>query len=1056
VLCIFQHNAGDGILIEGDGTRENTLAGLSSEFNQGAGLTIRGAGAVDNHIRARLIGCAGAGVVIDGALGTTLTETWIEDCQGGGLLIDGVTKDWAEGEEPYALVTVRDLEVRNPQSPPAGGTRGEPVCGVTIRGGTTNALIEDLTCSHGDIGVFIDHEATAGNRLTDVTISDPALIGIQIDDAVETTLSQVSIFRSGSHGILLQRAHGTQAGGRSRIDSPGGDGLRLLDTWAATFTDEMWVQHTGGNGVFAEGCTSLFLEASTVLNVSQNGVELQSCTDVHLEAKCQEGAGHGILVGSQCADIRMEAVKCFDNAGVGVHIDDAGGVAIADILQVTGNQIGIRVTDGRDISIANSARERYNPGVSENLSAGILVEGANSESVSIRDCFVAGNLEAGIQVQGGKGIVIGGAGATDGNFVADNPVGILVEGSDTDVSIRNNIVGPIAPDDRDAQAPSSSGASDRDPQARSSGGETSPGNAVGIQFEGGVGGATMRDNRVRNNTQTGVLVHDGATGIVATGNRIEDNEGPGVHIQSAACTGNMFGGNRITGNQGQGIVLEEGANNGIAAPVVRQISQHTVSGTVEGVPEGTFVEIYTDPDDEGERLIGTARVRGNSFSISGKVPEGRQINAIAIDPDGNTSEFGPAQLAGDSARTTTYVFTSTRTGDTDVFLQTLEALSKLTDAPSADTQPRLAPDGQDVVFVSDRGGGRQLFRVAAGGGGAVPLTFGDDPAHSPDWHPGGSGLAFACECDDARGTNTEIFSLTWDTPEPTGEIAYEDGVPDDSLGFSPGRMAAVRFSSAPGVLGAIRFYITANPGTFTWRVYDWDPATETFGDEPLREGETTPTGTGWHTVRPEGLETDGEFAVAILWTVQEQPEIGAAEGSAECSWRYVNDQWYTNWSDFLIRAVVPPPVTRLTDSDAVDQHPAWSPDGARIAFASDRGGSMAVWTMAADGSNPQPVEGLPGNQTQPRWSPDGTRLVFISDAGGNPDVWVADADGTGAVNLTQSPEPERDPCWTRENLILFASEREAGWEVYRVRPDDGTGVRRLTTSFGANTEPHAP
>ena len=45
------------------------------------------------------------------------------------------------------------------------------------------------------------------------------------------------------------------------------------------------------------------------------------------------------------------------------------------------------------------------------------------------------------------------------------------------------------------------------------------------------------------------------------------------------------------------------------------------------------------------------------------------------------------------------------------------------------------------------------------------------------------------------------------------------------------------------------------------------------------------------------------------------------------------------------------PQTRLTQNNAHDEYSAWSPDGKRIAFASDRDGNWEIYTMNTDGSN---------------------------------------------------------------------------------------------------------
>ncbi|MGH7569072.1 MAG: TolB family protein, partial [Gemmatimonadales bacterium] len=67
---------------------------------------------------------------------------------------------------------------------------------------------------------------------------------------------------------------------------------------------------------------------------------------------------------------------------------------------------------------------------------------------------------------------------------------------------------------------------------------------------------------------------------------------------------------------------------------------------------------------------------------------------------------------------------------------------------------------------------------------------------------------------------------------------------------------------------------------------------------------------------------------------------------------------------------------RLTLGLAYDMQARWSPDGKRIAFTTDRGGTENVWIMGADGSRPRPVSREADRTTNSAaWSPDGEWLV---------------------------------------------------------------------------------
>ena len=70
---------------------------------------------------------------------------------------------------------------------------------------------------------------------------------------------------------------------------------------------------------------------------------------------------------------------------------------------------------------------------------------------------------------------------------------------------------------------------------------------------------------------------------------------------------------------------------------------------------------------------------------------------------------------------------------------------------------------------------------------------------------------------------------------------------------------------------------------------------------------------------------------------------------------------------------------RLTNNNATDGSPSWSPDSTRIAFLSQRDNLPVVYVMNADGSNQQNLMGSPTDDSaNPVWSPDGAQLIFTN------------------------------------------------------------------------------
>ena len=71
--------------------------------------------------------------------------------------------------------------------------------------------------------------------------------------------------------------------------------------------------------------------------------------------------------------------------------------------------------------------------------------------------------------------------------------------------------------------------------------------------------------------------------------------------------------------------------------------------------------------------------------------------------------------------------------------------------------------------------------------------------------------------------------------------------------------------------------------------------------------------------------------------------------------------------------------TRRLTKHLLTSDPAWSPDGRKIAFASNRRShGYQIFVMDADGANVRLIANTEGRGTAPRWSPDGKMMYFTN------------------------------------------------------------------------------
>ncbi len=259
---------------------------------------------------------------------------------------------------------------------------------------------------------------------------------------------------------------------------------------------------------------------------------------------------------------------------------------------------------------------------------------------------------------------------------------------------------------------------------------------------------------------------------------------------------------------------------------------------------------------------------------------------------------------------------------------------RLTYDPANDFQPALSPDGETVVFISDRDGQLDVFSIPLMGGQPVNLTQTpsaqeDTPIFSPD----GSTIAFASD----RDGDWSIYLMDTDGTNVRPALSGDAGTDELHPAFTPAPSPPTR----GGERGGLALVFSSNRADGNWDIY-----TATIGSSEWTRLTTHPAADRFPT-----LSADGR-------TIAFRSE---RDGNSEI---YLMDADGSN-------------LRRVTDDPAFDGYPSITPDGSGVVFVSNRSGEQNAYVVNWAGAGVTALEQRPGWQMDtPRLSKNGQLLIY--------------------------------------------------------------------------------
>ncbi len=438
---------------------------------------------------------------------------------------------------------------------------------------------------------------------------------------------------------------------------------------------------------------------------------------------------------------------------------------------------------------------------------------------------------------------------------------------------------------------------------------------------------------------------------------------------------------------------------------------------------------------------------------------------------------------------------------------------RLTSHPGQELFPKFSPDGKWIAFTGQYDGDEQVYVIPTGGGVPQQLTF--YPAKGPlpprwgydnqvyGWTRDGKAVLFRSMRYGWDLTDTRLYTVPVEggLPEPlpmpvsgAGDFSpdgkqmiysplvrdfrtwkrYQGGWAQDLYIFDLTTFEVTQVTDHPRTdrdpmwIGEKIYFVSDRDGKLN--LYSYDIATKQT--EQLTFEKTYDV--RWASCDDAGrivYELNGELELYDTGTAKAKkismmvPDDGVAMRPSRVSAAKNIESFglspkgeraiFAARGDIFTAPIEKGATRNLTQSSgAHDKWPAWSPDGKKVVFISDRSGEEELYLADQDGKGE--VEQLTSNGKEmrylPKWSPDGKRIAFADKNG---KIWVLDLETKKTVEVADEKRgTSLDYTWSPDGgYLAFSLSDENNFSSIYIWTREENKLRQITGSYFTEGEP---